>query len=150
MITEYQNEYREVGTVYYDAVHFIASQFSTPAEIDAWAPLPRVFSQWKVRCEAKRPFLYKVGQRVGGFLELDADGHIGAHCSASGHPQTAAPLLDHAIAVARATGTVRALFVETDVSLLSLYRKFGFKFVEAAPISLPGHRFAAIRMCKFL
>jgi len=150
MITDYQNEYQEVGAVYFDSVHFLASLFSTPGEIDARAPVPRDFSPWKARCESRRPFLYKKGTRVTGFLEMDACGHIDGLYAAFSHQDSTAPLLEHAIAVARFRGTNRALFVEALAASEGLYRKFGFKPIEVVLAHRSGHGFASVRMCKFL
>jgi putative acetyltransferase len=127
MITYYCGEHKALADLFTRSVHELARQEYSTEQLYAWAPEPVDYLYWKYRCELKRPFLYKVGKSVAGFIELDPDGHIDCHYV---HPDftrqgIGSALLLHVIDIAQHLSLPR-LYVEASHLIKPLYLKQGF------------------------
>ena len=140
MIQYYRGQSRAVADIFHRAIHQTASAAYTPEQIQAWAPLPINYDYWRARCELKRPFLWvDEDGTVGGFLELDSDGHIDCHYT---HPDfnrrgIGSALLRHAIQIATELALPR-LYVEASHLAKGLYLKHGFAVVRANEVTRNG------------
>jgi hypothetical protein len=70
------NKAREIADLFYQSVHAIDSSVYTAEQKEAWAPTPIDYERWSERLNTKKPFIAVVENRVAGFIELDADGHM--------------------------------------------------------------------------
>lgn len=70
------NKAREVADLFYKAVHSIEPSLYSSEQKEVWAPSPIDYESWSERLNDKKPFIAIIENRVAGFIELDADGHI--------------------------------------------------------------------------
>ena len=141
MIEYYAGQFAEVAGVFHSAVHRTAAAAYSPEQLAAWSPDPPDLSQWRVRCEMKRPWVATLDGRVAGFLELDhwsidgqSEGHIDCHYVHAdfGRRGVGTALLRHAISVASEFGLSR-LVVEASHIAAPLYLREGFSKIDARP-----------------
>nr|WP_320167294.1 GNAT family N-acetyltransferase [uncultured Methylophaga sp.] len=108
-------------------MHAIDSSVYTVQQKAAWAPPPIDYAFWSARLEAKKPFVAIVNNRVAGFMELDADGHI--DCTYT-HPDfqrmgVASMLYEHLQAEAIKRNLQR-LYVEASIIAKPFFEHRGF------------------------
>jgi putative acetyltransferase len=139
MIQYYNGEYIAVAEIFHAAVHQTAACFYSSEQLDAWAPTPIDYEQWRARCELKRPFICLRPGQVVGFIELDTNGHIGCHYVHPDHNRQGygSALLAHAIKTALDAGLMR-LYVEASHVAKGLYLKHGFQVVSSNQVSIGG------------
>ncbi|AWL11776.1 hypothetical protein HMF8227_01298 [Saliniradius amylolyticus] len=107
---------RAIADLYHAAVHGIDSLVYSKAQKEAWAPTPPDYTFWAKRLQDKQPFVALVDERVAGFMELEADGHI--DCAYT-HPDfqgsgVASALYQHLESQATAKG-IDSLYVEASI-----------------------------------
>jgi putative acetyltransferase len=120
----------EIADLFHQAVHAIDRSLYTAEQKEAWAPTPPDYEHWKERLNEKRPFVAVIDDRVAGFMELDADGHI--DCTYT-HPRfqglgVASALYEHLLAEARGRG-VKRLYVEASLKAKPFFEHRGFSVV---------------------
>ncbi|MEM9304465.1 MAG: GNAT family N-acetyltransferase [Pseudomonadota bacterium] len=141
MITHYAGQFREIGTLFHEAVHRTASAFYTAAQCEAWAPTPGDQERWRWRCELKRPFVYLDGMAVIGFVELDPDGHIDCLYV---HPDRnrqgiGSALVGHALAICREVGLERS-YAQASHIAKGLFLQNGFTVTAFQTVEVRGQR----------
>jgi putative acetyltransferase len=120
----------EIADVFHRAVHAIDGSVYTPGQKAAWAPVPPDHEYWQERLDEKRPFVAIIDDRVAGFMELDADGHIDCMYT---HPDfqgqgVASALYAHLLAKARGSG-IKRLYVEASLIARPFFEHRGFSVV---------------------
>ena len=121
----------EIADLFYESVYAIDPSVYTTEEKAAWAPAPIDYQRWRVRLDQKRPFLAIIDDRVAGFIELEADGHI--DCAYT-HPDfqgrgVASALYQHLLKEAEARKLQR-LYVEASHVAKPFLERRGFSVVK--------------------
>jgi len=121
----------EIADLYHQSVHAIDPSLYTPEQKEAWAPTPPDYERWSERLNEKRPFMAIIDDRVVGFMELDADGHI--DCAYT-HPEfqgmgVASALYEHVLAEARSRN-INRLYVEASFIAKPFFEHRGFSLVR--------------------
>ncbi len=129
----------EIADLFHASVHAIEPAVYTPEEKAAWAPTPIDYGRWRVRLDEKRPFLAIIDDRVAGFIELEADGHI--DCAYT-HPDfqrrgVASALYAHLLKEAEARKLER-LYVEASHVAKPFFEHRGFSVVKANHVDRNG------------
>lgn len=65
-----------IARLYYDTIHFVNSRDYALEQIEAWAPAVPDAAFWKERMRAYRVYVAEEDERIIGFTELGATGHI--------------------------------------------------------------------------
>lgn len=130
---------RDIADLYYQSVHAIDSAVYTPEQKLAWAPAPIDYRAWTERLALKQPFVAIIDDRVAGFIELDADGHI--DCTYT-HPDcqgkgVASALYAHVLQQARETG-IRRLYVEASLIARPFFERRGFSVLKQNSVQRQG------------
>jgi putative acetyltransferase len=125
------NKAKEIADLFYKSVHAIDPTVYTSEQKEAWAPTPVDYERWAERLNVKKPFIALIENRVVGFIELDADGHI--DCTYT-HPDfqgkgVASALYEHLLAEARARSLER-LYVEASFIAKPFFEHRGFSVVK--------------------
>ncbi|MBL1417609.1 MAG: histone acetyltransferase [Moritella sp.] len=121
----------EIADLLHQSVHAIDPSVYTPEQKEAWAPTPPDYASWSKRLDEKRPFVAIIDDRVAGFIELDADGHI--DCTYT-HPHfqglgVASALYEHLLAEA-SYRNIERLYVEASFIAKSFFEHRGFTTVK--------------------
>lgn len=122
--------------LYHSAIHLVACQHYSPAQIDAWAPGDVDPQAWAVRIQGIDPFVAKANGQLVGYADVQADGYID-HFFVSGHrPRQGIgrALMSRLHDEAARLGVKR---LSSDVSLTAqpFFAHFGFEVVEQrAPV----------------
>ena len=140
MIRKYRNgDHLAISTIFPEAIYEIASEVYSEEQINAWTKRKPDPAHWQKRCLKKQPFVYELGGRVVGFLELDPDGHIDCmyvHPSAK-RRGIASELIQKAIEVTKEKG-LRKVFVEASICAKPVFEKKGFEVVNEQTVEIRG------------
>lgn len=140
----------ELSDIYYRAVHAIDSRVYSAEQKNAWAPPPD-YPQWAKRFELKAPYMAVIGERVAGFIELDADGHIDClYVDPDFQGQgVAAGLYQHLYELACQQG-LKHLYVEASRIARPFFERRGFTLLQENIVHRQGIRLLNYRMEKHL
>ncbi|MFT6714244.1 MAG: RimJ/RimL family protein N-acetyltransferase/ribosomal protein S18 acetylase RimI-like enzyme [Planctomycetota bacterium] len=139
-----------IGRIYRDAVHQIAKEHYTQAQLKAWAPRQVDYPKWEARCEEKQPFLAMAGMEIAGFLELDLEATEAHVDCAYVNPRFArmgaiSILIEHALGICRSKG-LTAVRVEASECARPLFEKYGFQVLELQQVEVRGEVLSNSRM----
>ncbi len=120
-----------ISRLYYDTIHLINSHDYTREQIDAWAPAVPDDSFWKARFKKYHVYVAEEDERIVGFTELHATGHI--DCFFVHHEWqrrgVGARLMERVVATAGREQMPR-LFAEVSITAAPFFRKSGFVVVR--------------------
>lgn len=141
----------EIADLFHQSVHAIDPALYTPEQQEAWAPTPPDYVRWSERLAFKRPFLAIVEERLAGFIELDADGHIDCLYT---HPEyqgmgVASALYTHLEAEARSR-QLSCLYVEASRVARPFFERRGFSLIRENEVQRGGTKLNNYRMEKTL
>jgi len=116
-----------VTDIFYDAIHTVATQYYSPAQVQAWAPLPKDYAMWRERLRLKPPLVALIDARIVGFTTLEADGHIDWTYTHPDHQRrgVSSALYAELQSRARQQGIIR-LYVEASYLARPFFAKQGF------------------------
>ncbi|AIX73548.1 GNAT family N-acetyltransferase [Pantoea sp. PSNIH4] len=149
-IYPFQDEYfQPVTDIFLRAVKEIASSSYTPAQIAAWSAIEP--EQWRARLRSGGVWLVRDGEKVTGFIKIDADGYLDLLFVNPDYIRrgVATRLLQKAYAVAEESGLTR---IVTDASIAAkpFFAAQQFSIVQQQQVSLRGEIFINYRMEKIL
>lgn len=129
----------EIADLFHKSVHAIDSAIYTSEQKEAWAPTPPDYVRWSERLNEKKPFIAIVNDRVVGFIELDADGHIDCIYT---HPDfqgngVATALYAYLLVEAK-NRNIKRLYVEGSLIAKSFFEHRGFSVVKKNELSRNG------------
>ncbi len=140
----------EIADLFYSAVHHISPEIYNKKQQDAWAPPPD-YEFWKARLEQKQPFVALINNRVAGFIELDADGHI--DCAYT-HPdfqrQGVASQLYQYLLEQAYEQKLNRLYVEASLVAKPFFEKQGFTTVQQNKVNRNGEILINFSMEKWI
>lgn len=142
---------KEVADLFHQSVHAIDPSVYSPELKEAWAPTPVNYERWSERLNEKKPFIAVIENRVAGFIELDADGHI--DCTYT-HPDfqgngVASTLYKHLLEEAKSR-SIERLYVEASLIAKPFFEHRGFSVVKKNEIQKNGVSLINFSMEKYL
>ncbi|MDF3128847.1 GNAT family N-acetyltransferase [Kiritimatiellaeota bacterium B1221] len=140
MIRNYQfGDHIAIAEIFSRAIHETASEVYSEEQCGAWSAKASHPGHWEARCEQKNPFVFVAGNRVIGFCELDAEGHI--DCTyvhpAHGRKGVASRLVSHAVDAARSRG-LRKVCVEASICAQPMFARLGFVTIKKQTVEIRG------------
>ncbi|WP_227814988.1 GNAT family N-acetyltransferase [Nitrogeniibacter aestuarii] len=141
----------EIADVFYLAVHAIDTSIYTQEQKEVWAPAPIDYEIWRARLDKKKPFVAIVRNRVAGFIELDADGHI--DCTYT-HPEfqragVASSLYEFLLKNAEESG-IKRLYVEASLVAMPFFMNRGFTVIQKNNLERNGVSLVNFSMERYL
>lgn len=117
--------------IFYDTIHATAISHYSPAQINAWAPLPKDYVRWQQQLDHKPPFVAIIDEQVVGFMTLEADGHIDWTYVHQDYQRQgiASALYQYLEQQARQQGITK-LYVEASELARPFFNKQGFRLVR--------------------
>ena len=142
---------KEIADVFHQSVHAVDPSVYSPEQKEAWAPSPINYERWAERLTEKKPFIAVIENRVAGFIELDADGHI--DCTYT-HPDfqgkgVAATLYEHLLEEAKSRN-INRLYVEASLIAKPFFEHRGFYVVKKNEVERNGVSLVNFSMEKHL
>lgn len=140
-----------VAAVFTAAVHGLAAEYYSAAQISAWAPVPPDISQWRMRLVGLTTLLVVRDEQVAGFISYADDGHIDLLFTHPAHARqgVASALCIAAESALRAHGCGR-MFTEASLAARPGFEQWGFSVVEEQHVQLRGQTFLRFAMHKQL
>ena len=140
-----------VTDIFYDAIHSVATQYYSPAQVQAWAPLPKDYAMWRERLRLKPPLVALIDAQVVGFTTLEPDGHIDWTYT---HPDyqrcgVSSALYAELQSCARQQGITR-LYVEASYLAQPFFAKQGFATIRQNAVPRNGQTLTNWSMEKTL
>jgi len=141
----------EIADLFHQSVHGIDPSIYTVEQQEAWAPTPPNYVAWTERLNAKRPFVAIIDERIAGFIELEADGHI--DCAYT-HPNfqgigVASALYDRLVREAR-NKNIKRLYVEASLLAMPFFAHRGFAAIKKNTLKRNGVDVVNFSMEKLL
>ncbi|GAB1263843.1 GNAT family N-acetyltransferase [Aurantivibrio infirmus] len=145
------SDYRDITTLFHDAIHSIDTRIYSKQQLDAWAPSPIDYEHWRLRLDIKKPFIAVIDKLVVGFIELEEDGHIDCLYVHKDYQRQgiAKKLLTHLCEVAKRKG-IRRLHVEASILAKPLFESFGFKHLGENTVHLRGQTLTNYKMVRHI
>ena len=130
---------KEVADLFYQSVHAIDSAVYFLEQKEAWAPRPADYERWRARLEIRQPFLAIMDDKVAGFIELEADGHIDCvYVLPEYQRQGVGKELYRYAELVAVTKGIERLYVEASVPARPFFEVLGFIFVHENSVSMNG------------
>jgi putative acetyltransferase len=121
----------EIADLFHESVHAIDSAIYTPEQKEAWATTPPDYESWSQRLNKKKPFVAIVNERVVGFIELDADGHIDcAYTHPAFQRNGVASALYERLLVEAKYKNINRLYVEASLIAKPFFEHRGFTVIK--------------------
>ena len=135
--------------VFRSSVRQLAGAYYTDEQIDAWAPAAYDRDKWREKMAANRPFVAVIGNRVAGYADLQAIGHID-HFFVS--PEFArrgvgSALMRHIHDVARERGLTR-LCADVSLAAEAFFTRHGFVVDRRQSVPVRGMALSNAHMIK--
>lgn len=124
-------EERALFTVYYTAIHLVASRDYSPEQIQAWAPRDLDAVLWEETIRYLNPFVAELNGDLVGYADLQPGGYIDHFFVSGNHGRrgVGASLMNHLFEEARVIG-VSELTADVSRTAQPFFEKFGFAVVE--------------------
>jgi putative acetyltransferase len=138
-------------TLFRASVRDIRRRDYTESQVRAWEADDIDHKQFARRCAAKSTWVAESVGRIGGFSDLERDGHIDMLYV---HPDyqgcgVARTLLDHIENLARERGLDR-LYTEASITARPVFERRGFHVIAAQTVTMRGESMTNYRMEKWL
>ncbi len=132
LIRDYRSDdARALTDIFYDSIHQVATEYYTPEQVQAWAPLPKDYDGWQQRLDGKPPFVAEIDGVIVGFVTLENDGHIDWTYTHPGYQRrgVAGQLYQHLEHAAIKQGISR-LYVEASFLARPFFERRGFTIIQ--------------------
>lgn len=141
----------EIADLFHQSVHAIDPSVYSNELKQAWAPTPINYERWSKRLNKSKTFIAVIENRVAGFIELDADGHI--DCTYT-HPDfqgkgVASALYEHLLVQAKSKN-IKRLYVEASLIAKPFFEHRGFSVVKKNEVQRNGLTLVNFSMEKHL
>lgn len=118
-------------SVFYSAVHQIASRDYSTEQVQAWAPEDMDADLWAARIREINPFVAELDGKIVGYADLQANGYIDHFFVSGEHARrgVGTALMQHLIREAKAAGLTE-MTSHVSRTAQAFFESFGFIVVE--------------------
>lgn len=134
---------QDLANIYYNTIHFINSNDYTGSQINAWAPSSSLEETgWKNKWGKIIPIIAQLGDKVVGFAEFEANGHIDCFYVHHEHQccGIGSLLMNNILKKAKVLNLKR-VFSEVSITAKPFFEAKGFKVVKQQNVSIRGIKF---------
>lgn len=140
---------QQIVKLFYDTVHEVNIRDYTPAQVDAWAPTDIDLETWTKSLSSKFTFVAEEGDKIAGFGELEANGHIDRfYCHKDFQRQGVGTIILAQIEWQARTLGMEKLFTEASITAKSFFERYGFMVVKQQEVERRGQKFINFAMEK--
>jgi len=122
---------QQIVKLFYDTVHQVNIRDYTQAQVDAWAPADMDIEIWTKSLSSKFTFVAEEGEKIAGFGELEASGHIDRfYCHQDFQRQGVGRLILKQIESKAQDLGINKLFTEASITARPFFESQGFIAIE--------------------
>ena len=142
---------KQIVKLFYDTVHEVNIRDYTKAQVDAWAPADIDIESWTKSLSSKFTFVAEEGDKIAGFGELEASGHIDCfYCHKDFQRQGVGRIILGKIdAKARSLG-IKKLYTEASITAKTFFESQGFMVVKKQEVERRGQKLINFAMEKLI
>lgn len=120
---------KEIADLFHGSVHSLDAENFSAEELEAWAPTPPDYSDWRKRLAEKKPYVAEREGMIIGFIELEDDGHIDCFYTHRDFQRqgVGVALYSHLLKEADAR-ELHDLYVEASAIARPFFEREGFRF----------------------
>jgi len=140
-----------MASLYHNTIHHINSRHYDPVQIETWGGAAPDPEKWRPRLATRQTFVAYQQDKLVGFTELEADGHVDTlfvHHEHQGEG-VATRLLAHVEQLAERVGISR-LYTEASITARPFFERRGFVVVRPQEVEIRGVWFRNYKMEKVL
>ncbi|MEG3921470.1 MULTISPECIES: GNAT family N-acetyltransferase [unclassified Microcoleus] len=132
---------QQIVQLFYDTIHEVNIRDYTQAQVDAWAPADMDIESWTKSLSSKFTFVAEEGEKIAGFGELEASGHIDCFfCAQDFQRQGVGRLiLKHIESKAQDLG-INKLFAEVSITARPFFESQGFIVIRKQEVECRGQK----------
>jgi putative acetyltransferase len=142
---------QEIVKLFYHTVHEVNIRDYTQAQVDAWAPADIDIASWTQSLSSKFTFVAEEGEKIAGFGELEANGHIDRfYCHKDFQGKGVGTQILEEIEFQAKNLGIRKLFTEASITAKPFFENKGFMVIKQQEVERRGQKFINFVMEKFL
>ena len=142
---------QQIVKLFYDSVHEVNIRDYTQAQVDAWAPADMDIESWTKSLSSKFTFVAEEGEKIAGFGELEASGHIDCFfCHQDFQRQGVGRLILKQIESKAQKLGIKKLFTEASITARLFFESQGFIAIGKQEVERRGQKFINFVMEKII
>ena len=140
---------QKIIKLFYDTVHEVNIRDYTKAQVDAWAPADMDIESWTKSLSSKFTFVAEKGEKIAGFGQLEANGHIDCfYCHQAFQRQGVGRLILKQIESKAQDLGINKLFTEASITARPFFESQGFIAIRKQEGERRGQQFINFVMEK--
>ncbi|MEG4341115.1 GNAT family N-acetyltransferase [Microcoleus sp. D3_18_C2] len=140
---------QQIVKLFYDTIHEVNIRDYTQAQVDAWAPADMDIESWTKSLSSKFTFVAEEGEKIAGFGELEANGHIDRfYCHKNFQRQGVGRLILKQIESKAQDLGINKLFAEVSITARPFFESQGFIAIRKQEVESRGQKFINFAMEK--
>jgi putative acetyltransferase len=141
----------EIINLFYDTIHEVNIRDYTKAQVDAWAPKNMDIEVWVGRLKSKFTYVAEESNKIIGFGELEANGHIDCfYCHKDFQRKgIGTSILEQIESKARSL-RIKKLFTEASITAKPFFESKNFIVVRKQEVEFRGQKFINFVMEKVI
>jgi putative acetyltransferase len=140
---------QQIVKLFYDTVHEVNIRDYTKAQVDAWAPADMDLASWIKSLSSKFTFVAEEGQKITGFGELEANGHIDRfYCHKDFQGKGVGTQILEQIELQAKNLGIKQIFTEASITAKPFFESKGFIVVKQQEVERRGQKFINFAMEK--
>jgi putative acetyltransferase len=142
---------QQIVKLFYDTVHEVNIRDYTQAQVDAWAPADIDIASWTKSLSSKFTFVAEENDRIAGFGELEANGHIDRfYCHKDFQGKGIGTQILEQIELQAQELRIKKLFTEASITAKLFFESKGFIVVKQQEVERRGQKFINFAMEKII
>jgi putative acetyltransferase len=128
---------RALHDVFYSAIHGLAAQHYSIAQLNAWAPATYNVSRWEARMQAIKPFVIERDEAIIAYADVQDDGLIDHFFVAASSAKQGVGkwLMQHIIITAKAK-QIPKLHSHVSLTAQPFFERYGFLLVQRQEMTI--------------
>ncbi|MEG4989611.1 GNAT family N-acetyltransferase [Microcoleus sp. BR0-C5] len=132
---------QQIVQLFYDTIHEVNIRDYTQAQVDAWAPADMDIESWTKSLSSKFTFVAEEGDKIAGFGELEASGHIDCFfCHQHFQRQGVGWLILKQIESKAQDLGINKLFAEASITARPFFESQGFIVIRKQEVECRGQK----------
>jgi GNAT superfamily N-acetyltransferase len=145
------NDTQQIVQLFYDTVHEVNIRDYTKAQVDAWAPTDIDIASWSTSLSSKFTFVAEAGDRIVGFGELEANGHIDRfYCHKDFQGKGVGTQILEQIELKAKNLGIKKLYTEASITAKPFFESKDFIVVKQQEVERRGQKFINFAMEKII
>mgnify|MGYP003402558399 CR=1 FL=1 len=142
---------QQIVKLFYDTVHEVNIRDYTQAQVDAWAPIDIDIPSWTKSLSSKFTFVAEESEKIAGFGELEANGHIDRfYCHKDFQGKGVGTQILEQIELKAKNLGIKKLYTEASITAKPFFESKDFIVVKQQEVERRGQKFINFAMEKII